>query len=203
MFQALLLDLDNVLRHWDNSPLDALELHHELSPGTFAQVAYEPALLERAITGLITHEAWCDEISLRLCERLPVDTARALVTCWRNSSSTIDDTLLDRIIALSPKTPLVLVTKATTRLSDDLRGTSVAERMTHIINSSEIGVAKPSPGFYAHALQLTGALPSQLLFIDDHRGNIEAARSFGLHAIHHTSPERTLESLRDMLTRPR
>lgn len=48
--------------------------------------------------------------------------------------------------------------------------------------SCHMGVRKPQPEFYAQVTSALGAAPAELLFIDDQRANVEAARAFGWNA---------------------
>lgn len=50
--------------------------------------------------------------------------------------------------------------------------------------SCEIGAAKPSAGFFRHILDAEGAVPAEVLFIDDHPGNVAGARALGIVAEH-------------------
>ncbi len=59
---------------------------------------------------------------------------------------------------------------------------------TGLFLSYQIGVRKPHPDIYRHALNELGVAGDQCVFIDDLPENIEAARSVGIHA-HHFIPE--------------
>jgi len=50
--------------------------------------------------------------------------------------------------------------------------------------SSRVQLLKPDPAIYAHAGAVFGRAPADLLFVDDHLPNIEAAREAGWQAIH-------------------
>jgi epoxide hydrolase-like predicted phosphatase len=53
-----------------------------------------------------------------------------------------------------------------------------------IIDSSEVGMRKPNPAIYLHALDLLGGIPpGRAVFLDDAPGNVAGARRAGLHAI--------------------
>ena len=53
-----------------------------------------------------------------------------------------------------------------------------------IVDSSEIGVRKPNPEIYRHALAAVGNVaPERAVFLDDYDGNVVAARALGLTAI--------------------
>ncbi|HMK69314.1 MAG TPA: HAD-IA family hydrolase, partial [Stellaceae bacterium] len=73
------------------------------------------------------------------------------------------------------------------------------KRFHGIAISGEIGHVKPQPEIYRHLLDRFSIDPARAVFIDDVAGNAEAARAFGIHPIHFTSPpalERELRGLR-------
>ena len=57
------------------------------------------------------------------------------------------------------------------------------------IVSGEHGVIKPDPAIYRLLIERHGIDPQRAIFIDDVAANAEAARPFGIHPIHFTSPE--------------
>ena len=61
----------------------------------------------------------------------------------------------------------------------------VDELFDAIIDSSEVGVRKPNPRIFTLALDALGGVPpDEAVLVDDALGNIAAARSYGLHAVH-------------------
>jgi len=56
------------------------------------------------------------------------------------------------------------------------------------ICSGYSGEMKPGRAIYRTALEVSGAPPSETLFIDDKQENCDAARAMGMQAIHFTSP---------------
>jgi putative hydrolase of the HAD superfamily len=50
--------------------------------------------------------------------------------------------------------------------------------------SSRVKLIKPDPAIFDHAATLFRRAPQQLLFLDDHLPNIDAARRAGWHAVH-------------------
>lgn len=64
-----------------------------------------------------------------------------------------------------------------------------ATRFDHIFASSELGHAKPHPGFFAAVeARLAPVLPEELLFFDDRPENVAAARARRWHAELFTDP---------------
>lgn len=64
------------------------------------------------------------------------------------------------------------------------------------IYSSQVGLVKPDPAIFALAQQRFGGEAADMLFIDDHPENIEAARRHGWQAVLFTGPEALAVELR-------
>lgn len=64
--------------------------------------------------------------------------------------------------------------------------------------SYELGCVKPQPAIYEAVERGLGLRSRELVFIDDARENIEAARERGWTAIHHTEPAGTVAALREL-----
>ena len=62
MIQALLIDLDGVIRLWDGQNDGSIERDFGLPPRTLTTIAFAPALLRPAITGKISDESWRQQI---------------------------------------------------------------------------------------------------------------------------------------------
>ncbi|MDW8444714.1 MAG: HAD family phosphatase [Acetobacteraceae bacterium] len=63
------------------------------------------------------------------------------------------------------------------------------ERFRGIVVSGRIGMVKPEPAIYRHALARFGLAPERTLFIDDSARNVAGARAVGLVAVRYTGPE--------------
>jgi epoxide hydrolase-like predicted phosphatase len=60
----------------------------------------------------------------------------------------------------------------------------VHELFEVIVDSSEVGMRKPNPAIFLHALELLGGIPPErAVFLDDAPGNVVGARAAGLHGI--------------------
>lgn len=62
-------------------------------------------------------------------------------------------------------------------------------RFRAIVVSGRIGLVKPEPAIYRHALARFGLAPERTLFIDDSAKNVEGARAVGLHALRFAGAE--------------
>jgi 2-haloacid dehalogenase len=65
-----------------------------------------------------------------------------------------------------------------------------------VVVSGTEGVAKPDPRIYEIAVARTGLPASELVFVDDKQGNVEAAIEAGLDGIVFTGADRLREQLR-------
>src|SRR5690606_31322496 len=69
-FDAVLCDLDNVVRFYDTAPLAALERAAGLPEGATTEVAYAPEVDLPLLLGRITPAAWVEAIAAGLTERV-------------------------------------------------------------------------------------------------------------------------------------
>ena len=70
-----------------------------------------------------------------------------------------------------------------------------------VVVSADIGLIKPDPRIFAHAISRCRLRPARTLFVDDLLVNVEAAAAAGLRALHFTSPERLREDIDALLPR--
>ncbi|HEX6935483.1 MAG TPA: HAD family phosphatase [Actinomycetes bacterium] len=72
------------------------------------------------------------------------------------------------------------------------------EMFDAIVISGEVGMRKPEPEIFAHALDLLGVLAEETVFVDDLAHNVQAAVELGLVGVHHTSYETTASELEEL-----
>jgi len=71
-----------------------------------------------------------------------------------------------------------------------------------VVDSSEVGMRKPNPAIFHHALSLLGDVPpEQAVFLDDSPGNIDGARRAGLQAILVDDPDEAVRDLDALLAK--
>lgn len=68
--------------------------------------------------------------------------------------------------------------------------TEFGRRVERVFSSGRMGVAKPDPAFFRQITETLGADPSEMIFIDDHAQNVEAANALGWHTYHFTDDTR-------------
>ncbi len=188
MIQALLIDLDGVIRLWDPEHDRITERRFGLPPGTMQAVAFAPDLLEPAITGEMSDKAWRKRIAQRLAEQFPACDAVAATQFWSAPVGEIDHQALSLVRQCRQSIPVGLVSNATSRLPQDLKALQVHDEFDVIFNSSVIGAAKPSPAIFQAAVDALGVERTATLFIDDHPGHVRAGRELGIKAYVYQDP---------------
>lgn len=65
-----------------------------------------------------------------------------------------------------------------------------------LVISGEVGLRKPDPAIYELTLErLGGPAPEECLFVDDIEHNVEAARAFGMSAVHYRESEQAISEI--------
>lgn len=186
--QALLIDLDGVLRRWDPAPMIAAELEYGLKPAALLETAMAWDIYRPAVAGEITDAEWMRLVA----ERLPIDPQRATaaVAQWQSHRGEPDPEALAFVREVRAGGRRVgLATNATDRLRPDLAELGLADEVDVVISSWEQKLHKPAPEFFARACELIGEQPKHVLFVDDDDRVIRGARAAGLPAYRWTGPE--------------
>ncbi len=72
---------------------------------------------------------------------------------------------------------------------------SLFRKDDRFIFSHRFKVAKPDPEIFRRTLEILGALPQQVVFVDDLLENVLAAKSVGIHAYQFISTEKLVNQL--------
>lgn len=179
--RAVLIDLDGVLRRWGADDAE-VERACGLPAGALREVAFGPDLLQAVITGAIADADWRDRIADDLRSHFAGADVDRAVSRWSSGCGEVDDGVLALLRRIRPKATLVLVTKATTRLRSDLERLGLLHELDHVINSAELGSAKPERAIFDAALRVAGVSAAEALFVDDQPVNVRAAEQLGCTA---------------------
>ncbi|MFF2191860.1 HAD-IA family hydrolase [Streptomyces sp. NPDC058157] len=191
-FDAVLCDVDNVIRFYDSSPLNELERAAGLPEGTTAKVAFDPEQIAPLLLGKATKDQWAQSVAERLGDGFPLPGSRAreLAGALARSPFWADEDVVSALRgARAAGLSLVLVSNAALDLGEDLAALGLEDLADHVVNSALEGVAKPDPEIYAIAAGRAGAAPERCLFVDDDRRNVEAAVALGMTGVHFRGPE--------------
>jgi putative hydrolase of the HAD superfamily len=188
-FDAVLCDLDNVIRFYDLTHLAGLERRAGLAEGTTTKVAYAPETDLPLLLGKIGKEEWVEAIVLGLAGEVSEPQARELGTALAEAPFWADDVVVAMLRRMREHMPLVLVTNATLELESDLESLGLSDLADHVVSSALVGVVKPDREIYEIAATRAGVDVERCLFIDDRLENIEAAVALGMTGVHYRGPE--------------
>jgi putative hydrolase of the HAD superfamily len=179
--QALLIDFDGVLRHYDNELSAQIEERHGLPPGAFLEAGLEWTRYVPAVTGAWTRSQWLDAIAEA------TGAPREAVLEWDTYRGFIDHEVLGFVREVrAAGLPVGLATNATSDLRDDLSRFDLDAEFDAVVSSAELGHHKPSKEFFAAACEAVGTLAQWVLFVDDTDRNVSGARAAGLSGIRFT-----------------
>lgn len=78
---------------------------------------------------------------------------------------------------------------------------SFLEKFDKLFLSYELGLLKPNPEIFLHAVKFYNALPEDFIYFDDIISNVEAAKSIGMHAYQVFSPDEILNIINKLTAR--
>jgi putative hydrolase of the HAD superfamily len=186
--QALLIDLDGVLRRWDPTVPAAVEESYGLAPGTLLSTAMSWDLLRPAVAGEITDAEWMHLVATRL--PLPEQDAQRAITEWQQHRGTVDEQVLAFVREVrAAGRPVGLATNATDLLRGDLARLGLADEFDVVVSSYELKVHKPAPEFFERACAALNVEPPWVLFVDDDDRAVRGARVAKLPSLRWSGPQ--------------
>jgi putative hydrolase of the HAD superfamily len=198
--QALMIDLDGVLRRWDPAPMIAVEIGYGLNPAALLETAMSWDIYRPAVAGEITDAEWMKLIA----DRLPLEAERAAaaVAEWQSYRGEVDPEVLAFVREVrAGGRKVAIATNATDRLRPDLDALGLTDEVDLVLSSWELKTHKPAPEFFQQACVRLGTLPKHVLFVDDDDRVIRGARVSGLSGYRWSGPEH-LPYLRKVLDLP-
>lgn len=182
--RALLCDVDGVVRFYNHTALGELERRFGIQPGTVVAHAFDPGLLAELTTGTLTHAAWRAETARRLDDAYGGDIdGAALVDALVDAPQTVDRRVLALLASARSDMPVLLVTNGADVTATELAGLGVLDHVDGLVNSADVGAAKPDPVIYRVAAERAGAPVEACVFVDDRERNVLAARDLGMTGV--------------------
>ncbi|WP_019546300.1 HAD-IA family hydrolase [Streptomyces sulphureus] len=194
-YDAVLCDLDGVIRSWDDSEIASLEREFGVPAGETARTAFSAGHATPLLLGEVGEAEWTAGVAEALADRLPQAHARQLGEALHRAPQRVDDAVVALLREARTRVPLVLVTNASRRLDADLAALGLADLADHVVNSAAVGVRKPHDGIYRIAAERVPAATGRCLFVDDLWENVLAARRLGMTGVHYRSVEDLSEAL--------
>ncbi|MER5384991.1 HAD-IA family hydrolase [Streptomyces sp. NPDC002688] len=197
-FDAVLCDVDNVIRIYDPSPLAALERAAGLAEGTTMKVAFAPETALPLVLGRITPDQWARSTARSLTGLVSGATALELGTALARSPFHADEDVVALLRRARARMPLVLVTNASVQLERDLATLGLTGFADHVVSSARVGLAKPDRRIYDLAVARAGVPADRCLFVDDTWENVETATALGMRTVHYREAGDLRRALREL-----
>jgi putative hydrolase of the HAD superfamily len=199
LFDAVLCDLDGVIRFYDATEVAKLERGAGLPEGSTAKVAFSPENDLPLLLGQIDKAQWVESIAHGLALQTSKAQAHALGTAFANARSWADERVVAVLRQVRAHVPVLLVTNATPWLEHDLAVLGLADLADDVISSARVGVAKPDPRIYEIAAARSGVPADRCLFLDDRQENVDAAVALGMTGVLYRGPADLLDALTPVL----
>ncbi|MFI6367955.1 HAD-IA family hydrolase [Nocardia sp. NPDC050630] len=181
--EAVLLDWDGVLHHWNGEGERAGEQAEGLPAGAVAEAAYGTVAYEYAKLGIYTDAEWRDCVAQALEQRFD-GRGREAVRVWTADRGRVVDGAAELLARLRERFAVALLSDNTDILIADLEMFRVESAFDHIFVSAHIGMTKPAPALYRHAATVMGVPAARVLVIDDLPVNLPGAHSVGMRVKH-------------------
>jgi putative hydrolase of the HAD superfamily len=185
-FDAVLTDLDGVIRLFDHDHLHRLERSAGLAAGTTMECAFVPELSEPLLLGRLGRAEWTAAITERLSALTPAATE--LAGAFATAPFRADPAVVALLRAARAHVPVVIVTNATGWLDADLAALELTGLANAVVNSAEVGAAKPAERIYRIAAERARVPLERCLFVDDSARNTAAARALGMTGVTYREP---------------
>ncbi len=188
---VVLFDLDGVIRHFDPDHREAVERRHGVEAGAIRATAFEPALLQRAITGVITTAEWITIVGESIGSP---EAARE----WSASRGSLDAEVLELINEIrSGGRRVAVLTNGTTEVTQEFVDLGLLPHVDAAFNTADIGFTKPDPRAFEHVCDAMMVEPQHVFFTDDTESKLLGAAELGMRTHHFTG----LAELRRALAR--
>jgi putative hydrolase of the HAD superfamily len=187
MFRAIFFDLGNVILPFDARILArALVPFSKLPEAQILERLWHPEAAVSFETGKISPEEFFrvvrKECALDIDEQ---QLMNAFNEIFREDAEVVE--LLPR---LKKRYPLGLISNTNLAHMTYIKSRfSCLSHMDELILSHEVGLRKPDPAIYWHALKKFDVKPDEAVFIDDMPENVKAAHAIGITAIQFTSAD--------------
>jgi putative hydrolase of the HAD superfamily len=195
--EAVIFDLDGVIRHWNDDELDRIETECGLPARTILDTGFSEDLGPACMTGTLTYREWMDEIRRRVVAAHG-DRAVPALDAWEANVGIVDPAAVELLRSVRRSTTVALLSNGTTRLRRDLHVLGIDEEFDVVFNTAELGVAKPAVEVFELVVTRLGVTPTTTVFVDDMEENVAGARAAGLHATLHVDVSSTAAVLAEM-----
>jgi putative hydrolase of the HAD superfamily len=198
--EAVLVDVEGVLRIWDADEVAVIERRYDVPVGTVDAVARAPERLAPALLGQVPDEQWRASVVAGLVP-LCRGAARAidLVSDWSARLGRVDERVAALLAEVRTRVPVGFLANATTRFELDLVVLGLADSADAVVNSARVGVAQPAAVIYELAAGMLGVAPQRCLYVGADPSLVAGAERVGMSGHLYDGVDRLREVLSGLL----
>lgn len=131
-------------------------------------------------TGKLSEEGYWQALGATVA-REPAELRTLLRSVWE--PETADQEVLALIRSVRRRVRVSLLSNATPSLESHLRALRIDHLFDPVINSARVGLRKPDPRVFEHALRVLGVPAGAVLFVDDKERNTLVAEELGIPSV--------------------
>lgn len=188
--KAVMFDLGGVYTESPFTAMDSLSAEMGTTPDTIREILFGDYHVDndhpwhRLERGEITLEVARAEI-IALGNEAGLDVDPVVMLSRIGTGGGTRDVLIDRTHALRREGyKTALLTNNFVEVRKAWRSMLPVDDMFDVVvDSSEVGMRKPDPAIYHHTLALLEVDAEHAVFLDDFRGNVEAAQRLGIRGV--------------------
>lgn len=198
--RAIFFDFGGVLlKTFDGVDHPGIEARFGLEPKSLRLMVYRDSRYMDFQVGKCTYDEWVASIRGALDAQVP-DKAADILQAFFESDHPLNPDMVALVRRLHSRYTLGIISNTVPGMEDRMQ-----ERIPELIGlfdvrvgSGDVGLAKPDPAIFHHAMAAVGVAPAQSVFTDDYNKHADAARELGMHAFHFTGYDQFVQDLRSV-----
>jgi putative hydrolase of the HAD superfamily len=198
--KAIFFDFGGVLlQHADGIDHAAIESALGLPERTLWNCLYRESRYRDYQVGRCSDDEWIESV-YAAARRLAADKADALMEAWQKAEAKLNPDMAALVRRLHGRYTLGIISNTTPGMDERLRERfgDFRDYFDIRIGSGDLGIAKPDPNIWRHAVSLAGLPMDACVYTDDHEAYALVARGLGMHGFHFTDHSRFVEDLRSV-----
>lgn len=176
--EAVVFDLDGVIRHYDRVHEREIEKRFGLVPGSLVTTAFGGRLGHDFMCGRIDHSGFAEQLG-------PLIGSAEAAAEFVEMRAEVDHEAVSVVRALQAMMPVALLTNGSTRTHLELDEAGLHDAFQHVFNSADTGFPKPDPRAYLNVIEALGSPVGRTAFVDDFPRNVDGALAVGMVGHHY------------------
>ncbi|MBR7101439.1 MAG: HAD family phosphatase [Clostridia bacterium] len=177
----VVFDFGQVMVHFEPSYMVGKYVEDKEDAALLEKVVFDRLYWDKLDAGTITGEKTLEECRKRLPERL-WDVADTIFYNWIYNIPEIDGMAdLVSYVKNTYGVKILLLSNISHYFADHANEISCLSDFDGFVFSARIGIVKPSREIFEYLCNSFGILPSETVFVDDNKDNINGANQFGIN----------------------